>query len=172
MTDAELFATVVTFVVMLVGVAGVVLPVLPDVWLIWLAALGYGLLTGFDGWIGFVAMLLLTALTVLGVIADLAIGPAVAARGGASWQAIAASIMLGLLGLFLLPPFGALAGALLGLFVVEYQRRGRNLPEAWQAVKSYAVGCSLSALARLAIAIAMIVIWGAWVWAAHAWPRA
>jgi uncharacterized protein YqgC (DUF456 family) len=152
---------------MLVGLVGVVVPVLPDVWLIWLAALGYGLLTGFDGWIGGAAMLLLTGLTVLGIALDLALGPVAARRGGASWQAIAASLGLGLLGLLFFPPIGPLLGALIGLFGVEYYRRGENAQEAWTAVKGYLTGCGWSVALRLVIGAAMIAIWLGWLFLAR-----
>jgi uncharacterized protein len=167
MTQPELALAGVTLLVMLVGVAGVIIPVVPDVWLIWLAALGYGLLAGFDGWLGGLAMLALTGLTVLGVVIDLALGPVAAAQGGASWQAIAASIVLGLVGLLFVPPFGPLIGAFVGLFAVEYHQRGRNAPEAWAAVKGYALGCGTSAVLRVFIGLLMIGIWLAWVWAAN-----
>src|SRR6185369_4906864 len=126
MTGAQVVLAALTFTIMVVGLAGVVIPVLPDVWLIWLAALGYGLLAGFSGWVGGIAMVLITLLTVVGVVLDLTLGHAAARRGGASWQAIAASILLGLAGLWFFPPFGSLVGALLGLFLVEYYRRGRQ----------------------------------------------
>jgi uncharacterized protein YqgC (DUF456 family) len=164
MTETEIAAASVALLVMLVGLVGVVVPLLPDVWLIWLAALGYGLVAGFDGWVGGIAMLLITALTVLGVIIDLTLGPVTARRGGASWQAIAASVALGLLGLFFFPPIGSLVGALLGLFVVEYRRRGQNAEEALAAVKNYVLGCGWSVVARLGLGLLMIVTWAVWVY--------
>lgn len=168
MTDAEIVAAAITLAIMLVGLAGVLVPVLPDAWLIWLAALGYGLVAGFDGWVGAIAMVLLTLLTIAGIVADLALGPAVARQGGASWQAIAASLGLGLVGLLVFPPFGALIGALLGLFAVEYIRRGRDARQALSAVKSYAIGCGWSVVLRLTLCAAMIGVWLLWVWIAHA----
>jgi uncharacterized protein YqgC (DUF456 family) len=155
-----------TFIIMLVGVAGVVLPVIPDVWLIWLAALGYGAVAGFSGWPGGVAMVVLTVLAALGTAIDLALGHAAAKRGGASWQGIAASIVLGLVGLFFYPPLGPIVGALLGLFLVEYLIGGRNARHAWTAVKSYALGSGLSILLRLTIAIVMIGVWLGWLFIA------
>ena len=163
MTPAQVGLAALTFTVMVVGLVGVVVPVLPDVWLIWLAALGYGLLAGFNGWVGGIAMALITLLTVLGIALDLTLGHAAAARGGASWQAIAASIVLGLLGLWVFPPFGSLIGALLGLFLVEYYRRGRQAAEAFTAVKEYAKGCGWSMALRLVLCGAMILIWLGWV---------
>jgi uncharacterized protein YqgC (DUF456 family) len=164
MTGGELTVTLVTLALMLVGLVGVLIPVIPDVWLIWLAGLGYGLLTGWDGWLGGLSLALLTLFTLAGVAVDLVLGPVAARRGGASWQAIGASLALGLLGLFLLPPFGALIGAVLGLFVVEYRRRGRNTDEAVRVVKDYIVGCGWSVVLRVALALLMILTWGVWVW--------
>jgi uncharacterized protein YqgC (DUF456 family) len=169
MSDADIVLIILTFLVMLVGMAGVVVPILPDVWLIWLAALGYGLLRQplFDGWVGALAMVVLTALTALGVIADLVLSHAGAAKGGASWQAILASLALGVVGLFVFPPIGPLVGAVLGLFLVEYLRHDRDARKAWRAVTGYAMGCGASVVARLGIAGLMIVVWGVWVWLAY-----
>jgi len=63
----------------------------------------------------------------------------------------------------LLPPVGPLVGALLGLFLVEFLRHGKDAQKAWSAVKGYATGCGLSVVVRLGIAVTMILIWGAWV---------
>ncbi len=165
----ETFLIIVTFLVMLIGVAGVIIPILPDVWLIWLAAIGYGLLQQplFDGWVGGIAMIFITLLTAAGVAADWVMVNAGAAKGGASWQGIVASIGLGIAGLPFFPPLGSLVGALLGLFLVEYFKNGKNPKVAWEAVKGYAAGCGLSVVARLAIALAMIGIWGVWVWVSY-----
>ena len=169
MTTPDLLLAGLTLAVMLVGVVGVVVPVVPDVWLIWLAAAGYGLLQRplFDGWIGGLAMLPLTGLAVLGIAIDLVLAPAAAARGGASGWAIVASIALGLVGLFVYPIIGPLVGALLGLFLVEYQRRGRDARQAWEAVKHYALGCGGSVLLRLLLALGMVAVWAVWVLLAH-----
>ena len=163
MTAPQVIVAALAFSLMVVGVAGVVLPVIPDVWLIWLAALGYGLLAGFGGWVGGIAMVVLTVLAVLGTVVDLALGHAAAKRGGASWQAIAASIVFGLAGLFFYPPLGPIAGAFVGLFLVEYLLNGRNLRAAWIAVRSYALGSGLSIILRLTIAFVMISVWLGWL---------
>lgn len=164
MTDLEVTGALVALVLMLIGLAGVVVPVLPDVWLIWLGALVFGLVAGFDGWLGGVIMFLLSGLTVLGVVVDWGLGSAAAKQGGASWQAIAASLGLAFIGFFVLPPFGALIGAVAGLFGVEYVRRGRNTQEALTAVKHYMTGCGWSVVLRLGIGLVMIGLWAVWVW--------
>ena len=167
MSEPDLLLAGLTLLVMLVGVAGVIVPLLPDVWLIWLAALGYGLLAGFDGWVGGVAMVVISGMTLAGVVIDIAMGPVAARGGGASWQAIGASMALGLLGLFFFPPIGPLVGAVVGLFAVEYQRRGRNSEEALAAVKSYVLGCGVSAVLRFLLALMMVGVWLAWVFIAN-----
>lgn len=158
---------ILTLLIMLIGVVGVVVPLLPDIWLIWLAALGYGLLAGFDGWVGGIAMTFITLLMIVGVIADVAMSHAGAASGGASWQGILASFVLGTVGLFIFPPIGPLVGALVGLFLVEYFRQEKDVQKAWRAIKGYAAGCGLSMIVRLGIAGVMILIWGIWVWIAN-----
>lgn len=166
----DIVVIVVTFLVMLAGVAGVVLPVLPDVWLIWLAALGYGFFQQplFDSWLGGVAMGVLTLLALAGTAADWLGGHAGAAatRGGVWWVSLAASFVLGLVGLFFFPPIGPLVGALLGLFGVEFFRHQRNWRRALEVVKGYVTGLGLSVVARLGICITMIGVWGLWVLAA------
>ena len=162
----EIFIIVVTFLVMLAGTAGVVVPVLPDVWLIWVAAIVYGFLQQplFDSWIGGVAMGFLTLLALAGQAADWFGGHAgAAAKGGVAWQSIAASVALGLVGLFFFPPFGPVVGAMLGLFLVEFFRHQRNWRKALDTVKGYVTGVGLSVVARLGICLAMIGVWGLWV---------
>lgn len=164
MTEIELTAGLIALVLMGLGLVGVVVPVLPDLWLIWVGALVFGLLAGFDGWLGGVIMALLTGLTVLGVIVDWGLGTAAAKQGGASWQAVGASLALAFIGFFVLPPFGALIGAVAGLFGVEYLRRGRNTQEALIAVKHYMTGCGWSVVLRLAMGVVMIGLWAVWAW--------
>jgi uncharacterized protein YqgC (DUF456 family) len=163
MTQTELVAALIAFVVMLVGLAGIVVPVLPGTPIIWLAALGYGLVEGFDRWVDFAAMAALSLLTSLSFITDLTLGPAGAARSGASWQAIAASLVGALIGLVFFPPFGALLGALIGVFAVEYQRRNQDTRAAWEATKGFAKGYGLSILINLGLAAMMIGLWVVWV---------
>ena len=163
MTQTELIAAALLVLVMLAGVVGIVIPVLPDLPLIWGAALIYGFVDGYDRWVDFAAMAALTVLAVLGFVVDLALGPVGAAKSGASWEAIAGSLVGGLIGFVFFPPLGAIIGALIGVFIVEYQRRGQNMQEAWTAVKGFVKGYGLSILIRLGLAGVMIMIWAVWV---------
>ncbi len=162
---ADTLLIILTFLVMLVGVAGAFLPVLPGAWLIWLAALGYGLFRQplFDGWIGGGAMVILTLLALVDLGLELVVTHAVAAQGGVSGKAIAASVVLGLLALPLYPPIGPLVGSVLGLFLVEYFRHGKDARKAWNGVMSYAKGYGWSVVAELGLCVVMIGVWLAWV---------
>lgn len=171
----ELALTLATFFVMLVGVVGAVLPIVPGAWLIWLAALGYGLARTiflgyplFDGWIGGVAMAVLTVLALCELGLELVITHAVAQKDGVSWQALGASLALGLLGIFFFPPIGPLVGATGGLLAVEYLRHGKDWSKAWASLKSYAKGFGLGVLAEITLCFLMIGVWGVWVVAAFA----
>ena len=165
MTPWQFFVAVLAFGLMLVGVAGIVLPVLPDLILIWLGALGYGLLVGFNGWVGGVAMGALTIMVLLGLLIDLAMGHAIAKQSGTSWQAIVASMVLGIVGLFFYPPFGPIAGAVLGLFLVEFWMRG-DARQALTSVRSYALGSGLAVILKITLAAMMIGVWLVWLFIA------
>ena len=161
-----------TGLVMLVGLVGAVVPILPGAWLIWLTALGYGLLRPlfgqplFDGWIGGVAMAVLTVFALIDLGLEFAVTHTVAHQGGVSWQAILASMGLGLVGLMFFPPIGPLVGSVLGLFLVEYFKYGKDARKAWQGVTSYAKGCGWSVIAEFGLCVVMIGIWVMWVAAA------
>jgi uncharacterized protein len=162
----DILLIVVTLLVMLVGLVGVFLPVVPDVWLIWLAAVVYGLFQQplYNGWLGGVAVGVITLLAVAGTAIDWLGGHAgAAAQGSVSWQAWAASFILGLAGLIFFPPFGPLAGAALGLFLVELIRHQRNWRKAVATVRGYLTGVGLSVVARVVICITMIGVWALWV---------
>lgn len=154
---------------MLVGLVGAVVPVLPGAWLIWLAALGYGLVQPafgqplFDGWVGGVAMVILTLLALVELALQYVVTHSVAHQEGVSFQAILASIGLGLLGVFIFPPIGPLVGSILGLFLVEYFRHGKDWRKALQGVRSYAKGCGWSVVAEVGLCLVMITVWVGWV---------
>lgn len=162
----DIVILLLTLLVMLAGLVGVVVPVVPDVWLILGAAIVYGFLQEplFNSWIGGLAVGLLILLAVAGQAADWLGGHAgAAAKGGVAWQSIAASLLLGVVGLFFFPPIGPLVGAMLGLFLVEYFRHQRNWRKALDTVKGYLTGVGLSVVLRLGICLAMIGVWGLWV---------
>ncbi len=147
--------------VMLVGLIGTLVPVMPDLSLIWLGGLAYGLLAGWGdvgGWV-------LAGITVLGLIGALAeiLTSSMGARvGGASLWGILGGLALGLVGLILFPPFGAVIGLLAGTFLVEAWRL-RDLGKAARGTLGMGVGYGLSFVVKLGMGLGMIGLWVFWV---------
>ena len=113
MTSLEVLVTLSAAVLIVLGVAGTIVPILPGLFLIWAAMLGYGIVIGM-GWVGWTAMALATALVALGLYLNLRIPQRSAAGAGLSVKAQLLAVALAVAGLFLLPPFGAPLGFVLG----------------------------------------------------------
>ncbi len=173
----ELTLLVMTLLVMAVGVVGAVVPILPGSWLIWLAAVGYGLAQAvlgqpiFDGWIGWVAISVMTLLAIADLVLEYVVTHSVAHQEGISGWSTAASIVLGLVGLPFFPPFGSLVGAVGGLFVVEYFRKGKDWRKALKGVRGYAKGYGWALVAEITLCLAMIGVFVIWVALAFAFPQ-
>ena len=147
--------------IMLVGLAGMIVPVLPGMAVIWVGALVYGVVGGFGVW-GPWLFAAITLLTIAGYGVQLLLTHLGALHTGASWQALLASLALGTIGFFLVPIVGALLGAVLGLFIVEYRRR-KDAREAWQATRGALVGYLLGFGLELVVGLMMIGLWVVWV---------
>ena len=146
---------------MVTGMVGTFIPFFPDLLLIWGAALGYGLLVGWGEW-GPWLFGLITLLGVAGILAETYVGGAGARMAGASYKAIFAGLILGTIGLFVLPPFGLIIGLLAGTFLVELLRL-RDWRQAGRAMLGMGLGYGASFGVKLAFGALMIGAWLAWV---------
>jgi uncharacterized protein YqgC (DUF456 family) len=151
---------------MLVGLAGTVLPALPGITLIWGALLVYGIVDRFATLTPAV-FIVLTLLAAIAVVSDLVFTHAASRIAGASWQAIAAGLMLGAAGFvlgFFVGGIGSvpagIIGTLIGIVGVEYLRR-RNLREAVRAGGGWLAGCLASRAVQFVIGLVII---GVFVW--------
>jgi hypothetical protein len=145
----------------LIGLAGTLLPILPGVPLVF-----GGLLLGawIDGFahVGWPLLLVLALLSLLSVVVDLAASSLGAKRAGAGRAAMLGAAIGTLVGLFfglaglLIGPF---LGAAAGQFLVR-----QDLGEAGRAGVGAWIGFLLGGLAKLALGIAMVLIFVvAWV---------
>ena len=157
----EALVTILAGVLMLAGVIGILVPFVPDLLLIWAAALGYGLLVGWGEW-GAWLFGLITVLGLLGILTETIVGGAGARVAGASYLAIVAGLVLGVVGLIVLPPFGLIIGLLLGTFAVEYVRI-RDFRQAGKATLGMGIGYGASFGVKLAFAALMIAAWLVWI---------
>ena len=152
----EVFWWLFAIVVMALGLIGTVIPILPGTTIILAAAIIHRVALGPDrslGWSALVAMLLLTLLT---YAIDAAAGYLGAKRFGATkWGLIGcaagalAGIFFGLLGLFVGPVIGAIAGELIG---------GKKIVKAGRAGWGTFLGSLGGLIAKLFIGLIMIVI--------------
>jgi hypothetical protein len=151
-----------TQIVMLVGLFGLIVPIFPGTVVIWLAALGYGVVTGFST-LGIVLFVIITLLMLAGTLVDNLFMGAGARKGGASWTTIIVTLLAGVLGTLLFPPFGGLIAAPMAVLLLEYTRTG-DFQQAWQALRGLATGLGLSFVVRFGIGVVMMVLWWIWVW--------
>jgi hypothetical protein len=157
--NASIFA--VTQVFMLVGLFGLLIPAFPGILVMWLAGLVYGLVAGF-GRAGVLLFAVMTVLMIAGELLDNLFMGAGARKGGAAWSSVIVALAAGVVGTVLAPPIGGLVAAPLSVLLLEY-RRQRDWPKAWQALRGLAVGWGLSFVARLGIALLLMILWWLWV---------
>jgi hypothetical protein len=170
--DPLLANTLYTVGILLIGlgVVGTVLPFLPGPLLIWCGALVWAWGNGFER-INWIVLAVLGALAVLAWGADLWLTTLFSRRTGVSWRAILGAVVCGIFGGFLLSGlpvigtlFGALLGAVIGLFVIEYWLK-RDARAALAAVRAYVSGSLVSAIFEIVVAVLMvgIFVWQAWL---------
>ncbi len=151
---------IVTVVIMVLGLFSLIIPGIPGLTIIWLASLVFMLLTGITWQIGIVFGFM-TLFMIAGNISDNVLMGAGARKQGASWLAIGVALAAGVVGTFLLPPFGGLAAALVGLFIVEYIRL-KDWQKALDSAGSMAMGCGWAVALRFAVGVLMIALWVIW----------
>jgi len=154
---------VLTLTFMLFGLFGLVIPVVPGLVIIWVAALGYGIAAGF-GTLGWIMFAIISLLMVAGSVIDNVLMGTQARQSGASWVSIAAALVFGIAGNFVLPVIGGLIAALLALFVAEWIRR-KNWRESLKSVRGMAWGCGWAFVIRFIMGVVMIGLWMIWAWA-------
>lgn len=148
-------------VIMGIGMFGLMLYIIPGLTIIWLAVLAYGIVTGFSLPTG-ILFAIITLLMIGGNLLDNLLMGAEAKKTGASWVSVAAALIAGIAGTFILPPFGGLLFAALSILVVEWIRK-RNLKEGAKSAGGILKGCGLAVIARMGIGLLMIGLWVVWV---------
>ena len=158
----------VALAAMVVGLVGVILPLIPGVALIWFVALVYAIAERFAT-IDPITLAVLTILGAVGFTADLWMSQAGAKVAGASVTSMVAALVAGSIGAMLGAAFlgvgavpGTIVGALAGVVLAEWYQR-RDWREAFKAAGGWLVGCTLSSVVQLLIAVLMIIIF---VWQA------
>jgi hypothetical protein len=148
-------------VVMGLGLVGLLFYIIPGLTIIWLAVLVYGIVVGFNVWSGIVFGII-TLLMIGGSLIDNLFMGAQAKKTGASWPSIIVALVAGIAGTFILPPFGGLVFAAVGILVFEWIRK-QDLKEGAKSAGGILKGCGLAVVTRFGIGALMIGLWAAWV---------
>ncbi|MDN5765609.1 MAG: DUF456 domain-containing protein [Humibacillus sp.] len=153
---------ILVLLAMLVGTAGIVLPVLPGLLVVWLAFLVWAIdQPDGSGWVAFVGA---SALYAAGLVAQYVYpGRRLRSAGVQTWV-IALSLVMAVVGLFVIPVVGAPIGFVAAIYLLELVRR-REPSGAWGATKQAVRAVGLSVGIELVTALAMITVWGSAVWA-------
>ena len=162
-TWLQISIEILTLTFMLFGLFGLIIPIMPGLVIIWVAALGYGIAAGF-GTLGWIMFAIITLLMIAGSFIDNVLMGTQARQSGASWVSIAAALVFGLAGNFVLPVIGGLIAALLALFIAEWIRR-KNWRESLKSVGGMAWGCGWAFMIRFIMGVVMIGLWLIWAWA-------
>jgi len=152
--------TTLVAIAMAIGLVGTLLPLIPGLLLILGAAIGYGVLEGF-GAVGVIAMLVITAFFVVGSLVSLVLARRSAIRGGVSGMSLLAAVAGGILGMFVIPVFGFVPGAIIGMLLAE-RARLRDWNAAWRVTFAAIKGYALGMLVEAACGASMFATWAAW----------
>ncbi len=149
-------------VIMAIGLFSLLFYIIPGLTIIWLAILVYGLVSGFNLASG-ILFGVITLLMIGGNLIDNLLMGSEARKTGASWISILVALVAGVAGTFLLPPFGGLLFAAIGILIVEWIRK-KNLKDGLKSTGGILKGCGLSVVSRFLIGVVMIGLWGIWLW--------
>ena len=142
--------------VILVGLVGIVVPLLPGsililgAVLVWTVAEGSG-----TAWMVFS---LVATLLVVGAVVKYVVPGRGLRSSGVPTRSIMVGGLLGIAGFFVVPVVGLVIGFLLGVYLSETRRVGRNL--AWPSTVAAVKAVGLSVLVEL---VAALVATGVWV---------
>jgi uncharacterized protein YqgC (DUF456 family) len=160
--NAQTVVTVLCGLAILVGVAGTVIPVLPGSFLIGLSLLAWAIWggEGVTGWVVFgVGMVFVLA----GMAASAVLAGRKLKQHRIPNRSVALGIVLGIVGMLVIPVVGLFVGFAAGLLLSEVQRTrnvGTALTTSWAALKATGLGILAEfGLACLAASTWLIGVW-------------
>ncbi len=148
-------AEVLVALAIAVGVVGVVVPVLPGSLLVFGAILVWALnIGGSTAWIVFAVA---TAFLVLGAVVKYVVPGRRLKEGGVPASTLVLGGLLGIVGFFVIPVVGLLIGFVVGVYLAELARVGRD--KAWPATKHALKAVGLSMLIELVASLLAAATW-------------
>jgi uncharacterized protein len=159
-SDSGTLVTILALLAIVVGLTGIVIPVLPGLLLCWAGAVGWALFGG-AGNVRWVVLVIATVLAVAGTVIKFAVPGRNLKNAGIPNRSILAGGVLGVIGFFVVPVVGLIAGFVLGIWLAELARL-KDPGTAWGSTKHALKATGLSILIELAagLGIAVTVIAG------------
>ena len=166
--NAELIVTILCGLAIAVGVAGTIIPVLPGSILIGASLLAWAIWGG-AGPVGWMIFAVGMVFVVVGMAASAVLTGRKLKQHGIPSRSVLIGVVLGVVGMFVIPVVGLFVGFAVGLLLSEVQRT-RNfqaaLTSSWAALK--ATGLGMLVEFGLACLAASTWVVGVWVGAASA----
>jgi uncharacterized protein YqgC (DUF456 family) len=157
----QVFLVVACSIVIVVGIIGIVLPVLPGLVLCWVGVLAWAIFAD-AGWGKWLVLGLATVWAVLGTVIKFAIPGKRLKESGVPTTTILAGVVLGIVGMFVIPVVGLFVGFILGVFLAE-AARAKSFSGAWPSTVQALKATGLSVLIELMTAFAIAVTFAAGV---------
>ena len=164
--NAQTLVTVLCGLAILVGVAGTVIPVLPGSFLIGLSLLAWAIWGG-EGATGWVVFTVGMVFVLAGMAASAVLAGRKLRQHRIPNRSVAAGIVLGIAGMFVIPVVGLFVGFAAGLLLSELHRTRdfrTALTTSWAALKATGLGM----LAEFGLACLAASTWVIGVWVAAA----
>ena len=150
----------------LVGLVGLLLVFFPGLTVAWIGQLIWVIFVGFnkshEGWqfgLTIAIFVFNTLIMIIGSLLDNILGASGTRKRGVPWWEILVTMVVMIVGGILLTPLGGLAGSLGTLFLIEYNRLGKDKKKAGESTKVLASGYGSAAIARFFLCVVMIGLW-------------
>ena len=147
--------TVLAGLLVLAGLVGVVVPVLPGLLLV-VAGIAVWAVPRGDT-IGWTVLAVALAVVALGTILKYLLPGARMRAAGVPARTLLAGGVLGIVGFFVIPVVGLLLGFVLGVYLAEYARLGRD--GAWPSTRAALAAVGWSILIELAAGLVATAVW-------------
>lgn len=151
----NVWAELLVAIVIAIGILGTIIPSFPGISLSWLSLLVWVILDG-GGTTRWVIFLIASGLFVAALIANVVLP----ARSGAKIDknSILISLILGIVGFFVIPVIGLPLGYALGVFITESGRE-RNVSLAWQRTWNALKAFGYATIVQMACAMGIAFLW-------------
>jgi len=151
-------ATVIAGLIILVGLVGIVVPVLPGLILVTATVVVWALVV--QQGVGWAVLVITLALATAGWLLQYILPARRMQTYGVPNRTLLIGGVAGVVGLFVMPPVGLVAGFVLGVFGAEYARLRdphRAWPSAVQALKAALISYGVELTTAILIAIAFVI---------------